>query len=642
MTGMGHGLDVTNSTIVSAFETALLHQGAFALLLLALVGIAWNLLRALQLRRASAGAVAGDAGGVGVVAAGGTGIGAGPAVAPAAPVEASPFAMPEPAARRLLRVAFGLLWIFDGVLQAQVAMPLGLPSLVVRPAAASSPAWVRHLVGAGAGIWEHHPVTAAASAVWIQVGVGLFLLVAPRGAWSRLAGATSACWGLLVWAFGEAFGGLFAPGLSWMFGAPGAALLYVVAGALLALPERAFVGQRLGRIVLRCAGVWFLGMALLQAWPGRGFWQGRMPGHGPGAGGSLLLMVSTMASTPQPTFLSGWLGAFASLESAHGFAVNATVVAALALIGAALVSGRRAAVRGGLVLAAALCLSDWVLVQDLGFLGGVGTDPNSMVPTLLLLAGGYAAFVRPAAIAAAPAELPARSLAERARRARRRLAVYPTYALRSFAAIAAGAIVLLGAVPMAVATTNPVADSILAQAVDGPPSPLDQPAPPFRLADQDGRPVSLASLRGRAVALTFLDPVCTSDCPLIAREMRQADTLLGPLGRRAELVAVVANPLYRATAYTQAFDRSEGMSGLRNWLYLTGSLPALRRVWNAYGIQVAVVGGGSMVAHNDAAYVIGPDGTERYYLDTDPGSGSAATMSSFAGVLAGEIRAVLR
>jgi hypothetical protein len=35
-----------------------------------------------------------------------------------------------------------------------------------------------------------------------------------------------------------------------------------------------------------------------------------------------------------------------------------------------------------------------VLVQDLGFLGGTGTDPNSMIPFILLAAGGYLALTR--------------------------------------------------------------------------------------------------------------------------------------------------------------------------------------------------------------------------------------------------------
>ena len=33
---------------------------------------------------------------------------------------------PEPAARRLLRVSFGFIWVFDGILQGKSSMPLGM------------------------------------------------------------------------------------------------------------------------------------------------------------------------------------------------------------------------------------------------------------------------------------------------------------------------------------------------------------------------------------------------------------------------------------------------------------------------------------------------------------------------------------
>jgi hypothetical protein len=72
-------------------------------------------------------------------------------------------------ARRLLRVGFGILWVFDGILQAQPQMPGGLPQEVIKPAAATSPAWVQHLVNGGGSIWTYHPIQAGAATVWIQV-----------------------------------------------------------------------------------------------------------------------------------------------------------------------------------------------------------------------------------------------------------------------------------------------------------------------------------------------------------------------------------------------------------------------------------------------------------------------------------------
>ena len=182
--------------------------------------------------------------------------------------------MAEPAWRQLLRIGFGVLWIFDGILQAQPKMAIGLPSQVIEPAAASSPHWVQHVVNWAGTTWSYHPMQAGASAVWIQVGIGIWLLAVARGPLSRLAGLASVGWGLVVWVFGESFGGIFAPGLTWLFGAPGAVLIYCVAGALIALPERIWHAPRLGRAILAGLGLFLVGMAVLQAWPGRGFWQG--------------------------------------------------------------------------------------------------------------------------------------------------------------------------------------------------------------------------------------------------------------------------------------------------------------------------------------------------------------------------------
>ena len=91
------------------------------------------------------------------------------------------------------------------------------------------------------------------------------------------------------------------------------------------------------------AGAFFIGMAVLQAWPGRGFWQGT--GHG--GPGTLTGMVRAMASTPQPTLFAGWVRGFASFTATHGFAVNLFAVIALAAIGAGLVTVAAAAGRPG-------------------------------------------------------------------------------------------------------------------------------------------------------------------------------------------------------------------------------------------------------------------------------------------------------
>ena len=605
MPGMNSGINISDPTVVAAFKAALLHQGLIALLIFAVLVLAWVTVRAWLPAAARDGAGAAGAGTPGA-------------------------AWPEPAWRQLLRIGFGLIWVFDGILQAQPKMAVGLPSQVIEPTAASSPPWVQHVVNWAGTTWSYHPMQAGAAAVWIQAGIGIWMLTAVRGPWSRLAGLVSVAWGLVVWVFGESFGGIFAPGLTWLFGAPGAALIYCAAGALIALPERAWRTRRLGRLILAGTGVFLAAMAVLQAWPGRGFWQGSSRGRA----GTLTGMVQSMAATPQPRFLSAWVSGFGSLDAAHGFAVNLVVVAALAVIGAVFLSGQPRLIRPALIAFTVLCLADWVLIEDLGFLGGLGTDPNSMLPMALLAIAGYLALTRapaaepePASVAASPASW------------RDRLQV--TAAARSLAGASIGSVasagavgvIILGAAPMAAAQASPVADTILARAIDGSSNQVNYRAPAFSLTSQHGQAVTLASLRGKVVLLTFLDPVCTSDCPLEAQEFRQAGQLLGAAWRHVELVAVVANPVDYQLGYTRAFDRQEGLAGVPNWLYLTGTLPRLRQVWRNYGIAAQVEPAGSMIGHSEVAYVIDQAGHVRQEMDFNPGPGTASTRSSFAAEL---------
>lgn len=665
MSGMGSVLQITNPVVVAAFRSALLHQGIIALLIFFLLALLWVSLREwIPSSRGPGRALAAAAGG------------------PA-----------EPRGRRLLRISFGILWILDGILQVQPAMPLGLPSQVTQPAAAGSPIWVQHLVDWGARGWSYHPIAAAAAAVWIQVGIGIWLLTAARGPASRLGGLASVGWGLLIWIFGEAFGGVLAPGLTWLFGAPGAALCYAVAGLLVALPDRAWLGPRLGRLVLGAMGLFFTGMAVLQAWPGRGYWQGTI-GRQPG---SLTSMIQGMAQTPQPGFLSSWVTGFGSFTAAHGFAVNLVAVVTLGAIGVALLTGPPRVLRPALVVMALLCLADWVLIEDLGIFGGLGTDPNSMIPLALVTIGGYLALTQAAAPASAaePAVAPvtavapaAEPAADSAAAATRTPAAEPAASAvqaapaepsapadqavpagssgpadqpdpagqsgpgwrgrigprrlgralgaaspRTVAALGALGVAILGVVPMAAASASTSADPIIAEAIDGSSAALNFRAPAFDLTDQHGQPVSLAGLHGKVVLLTFLDPVCTSDCPIIAQEFRKADQMLGANAGKVELVAIATNPIYYQLRYTQAFDREQQLTGLTNWRYLTGPLPQLRQVWKQYSIAAQILPAGGMIGHTDVAYIIGKDGRTRTELNFDPGPGTASSTSSFAGEL---------
>jgi cytochrome oxidase Cu insertion factor (SCO1/SenC/PrrC family) len=364
-------------------------------------------------------------------------------------------------------------------------------------------------------------------------------------------------------------------------------------------------------------------------------------------------MVQSMAATPQPRPLAAMASGAAAFVRDHGFAVNLAAVIVLALAGAALAGaavlgggppgrgGRLArAGTGALVL---LCLATWIGVQDFGFFGGLGTDPNSMIPFALLAVSGYLAVTPGMAAAAEPAgpAMPVTGWRDRVRPASLRRSA-ATASFGTVVSVGALGLIILGAAPMAAAQASPNADPILAQAIAGSSVPLNFPAKGFQLTDQHGRTVSLASLRGKVVLLTFLDPVCTTDCPLIAQEFRAAGQLLGAASSKVELVAIVTNPIYHQVADTQAFDRQEHLTNVPNWLYLTGSVPQLRQVWKDYGISAEILPAGSMIGHQDLAYVIDQAGRVRAELNTDPGPGTTATKSSFAVLLADAAKQALR
>jgi len=167
-----------------------------------------------------------------------------------------------------------------------------------------------------------------------------------------------------------------------------------------------------------------------------------------------------------------------------------------------------------------------------------------------------------------------------------------------------------------------------------PGTPLDAVAPAFTLTDQFGRRVSLSSFRGKVVVLSFNDPQCTTICPLTTTAMLEAKKLLGSAAAGVQLLGVGANPVATQVKWVRAYSQAHGM--LHKWLFLTGSLPRLKRVWTSYGIGAAVVQG--TIDHTPATYVIDPQGRETRLFISQM---SYSSVPQFAEVLARGIAADL-
>ena len=229
-----------------------------------------------------------------------------------------------------------------------------------------------------------------------------------------------------------------------------------VPASVLLVAARHVVARRAPR-AQQCSKPWdslLLGFAVLQAWPGRGFWQGMLHGRP----GSLAAAVGGMAAMRQPAVLSEFVGSFGSLVARHGYAVNLGAVIAMAAVGGCLLTGRAAIAAPAAAVAVVLCLADWVSIQDLGFLGGLGTDPNSMLPQALILSGGLMAMVAAPAAASPPDYVishrqggPVFAGPVPSRASRSAGLAFGTASTSTVLTLWAAAMVLLGAVPIALA-----------------------------------------------------------------------------------------------------------------------------------------------------------------------------------------------
>jgi hypothetical protein len=286
--------------------------------------------------------------------------------------------------RLFLRRTLGAIWILDGLLQAQPAMPEGFPTEVIAPAAVGQPQWLAALLHSEAFFWQAHPLDLAAATVLIQVGIGIAIMAGGESVLGRLGLWLSIGWGLTVWVGGEALGGVFGRGSSEIMGAPGAVLLYVVAAALLLTPTRLWLSGRVALWIRRGAGAFFLLGALLESLPAEGFWTR----HG------LSSMFLEMARLPQPSWLSTPILTVARSAYADPILLNSVFIVIMLALGLGLISGR--AQRTFTVAALIWLALTWWLGQDFGGLGTrVATDPE-LSPLLAMLLIGAWIRVRPA------------------------------------------------------------------------------------------------------------------------------------------------------------------------------------------------------------------------------------------------------
>ncbi len=291
-----------------------------------------------------------------------------------------------PKERALLWWGLGILWLIDGILQTQPAMPNnGFVEDVLAPALSGQPSWYIRILGWNIQFWTNHPIGADAAATLVQLWVGILLLVGMDRLAGRVALWISIIWGLGIWIFGEGMGGILTGSATWLTGSPGSVVFYVAGAVLLLLPEAWWESGRIRKLARRGFGVFWLLAAAAQAWPSAGYWTGN----------GLHQIFATAAGMSQPVFLSAPIAGMAKAAELYPAFWNAVFVIVMLVLAASYFFDRMSS--WTLELALLWLFFTWWMGQDFGVMGGIGTDPNSSpILALLMLAGWRLRWKHPA------------------------------------------------------------------------------------------------------------------------------------------------------------------------------------------------------------------------------------------------------
>jgi len=184
--------------------------------------------------------------------------------------------------------------------------------------------------------------------------------------------------------------------------------------------------------------------------------------------------------------------------------------------------------------------------------------------------------------------------------------------------------IIFSVVSMGVASVSAAEPTFFFAANQTNPVALHSKVASFTLTDQFGHSYRLGEHNGRYTLLTFLDPVCWTDCPLLAAQLRQVRAKL-PASAPLDIVVVAANPLHETLADVRHFIKIHELSTVPNFYFVTGKTKEMRALWRTYGIDVENVPGDVMSIHLDFMFIIDPHRKLRWELPDDPAYGSAIT-----------------
>jgi hypothetical protein len=269
---------------------------------------------------------------------------------------------------RIGQIVLGFLWMVDGALQFQPYMfgrtfvtGVLLPASHGQPGIVGGPmVWLANVVEPNVAVFN-------VGAATVEVLIGLGLLYRPA---IKLSLLISFIWAGVIWFAGEGLGMMLTGTASPLTGAPGAALLYLLAGLICWPLEGAADAARRDAVRWCWSAVW-LGAAVLWLLPAN---DGASSTH------------DAIAAAPSG---AGWLSGILRLAAQAATGRGTTIALALATIslsiGVSLVY--RWNTRFFLGVAIVVSAGYWIVGQGLGgVFTGQATDPGS-APVMVIIAG---------------------------------------------------------------------------------------------------------------------------------------------------------------------------------------------------------------------------------------------------------------
>lgn len=275
-----------------------------------------------------------------------------------------------------LRYGLGLLWLIDAVLQLQPGMftrafygnlPDNLMPSVLQTIHENAPDWIAWAIGLTQNSFIHFPVLTNILVVTVQLLLACALLLPVPIKYVKLAATGSIVWGLCIWVFGEALGGLGSWGsMTFYLGFPGSAFVYAFGGLVLLLSFNKWQTDFAYILVTRAIIAYLIVSGILQLLPINGQWDVV----------SQMSIFANSGNQTQPQVFSSPVMAYTAWVSNHAIANNILLSVLLFSSAYCILFWRVTAIARWIVYVW-LFLS-WWYGMDFGFLfSGTGTDPNT-------------------------------------------------------------------------------------------------------------------------------------------------------------------------------------------------------------------------------------------------------------------------